>query len=148
MKQILLLLTIGAFITFQSCKKEEANELPSLYGTWQETETVPQFAGMTYRITFKEDGRFELIRTIFTDALDPRTICKPDGIRYIRGRFVVADRELRLSGNYCDNTFSTDTTDCYYGKVFSAYHIMAADGNALVLDSHREAYYRITLHRD
>ena len=123
-------------------------DVPPLPGTWQEEELPGQFAGSTYRITFRNDLTFQLKSTIFTDAIDRMNPCRYDGIRYIRGRYTISGAELRLSGKFCDSTYSVDSTDCYYGAARDVHHTLSGKNGQLILDNERGDYYRMVLNRE
>jgi hypothetical protein len=137
-----------ASLCFSSCKKDDRHAIPSLPGTWQETEQHGQFAGTNHRIVFAEGGIFHLRRTLFTDALEPSNPCGFSRNQYMRGTYSVTESQLNLTGKYCDSAYTVDIADCARGLEFTESHSMTGNFGQLILDDASGDYYRIILNKE
>jgi hypothetical protein len=147
MKSILCLLS-AAVILLPSCNKCDRATIPSLPGTWQEQEQVPQFAGSNYRIAFIDGNHFRLRKALITDAIDLNNPCSDSRVLYISGFYTVSGNLLSLNGKYYDSSYTNTVTDCRFGTVFDEQHTLSGGGNTLVFDNERDEYYRIVMQRE
>lgn len=132
-----------------SCRKTD-NSIPSLIGTWQERETDHgiQFAGSSYRLSFFEDGHFQIRVGIFTDAIDLSNPCANSRIVYAWGSYSVQGNQLTLDGSYCDSSYTTPVVDCRYGARFFEQHTLGGQDGNLILDPEKDEFGRIFLVRE
>ena len=123
-----LLLCLAAL--FFHCKKSEGPYVvpdfeepekpppPSLVGKWKEEYTPGYlFGGTNLSIEFLADGTFHMDFKMWSDTPTGEP-CPNTRTDHILGEYWSKDGYLRLSGKYCDPTFSTAKPNC---EGFSGY---------------------------
>lgn len=69
-----------------------------------------------------------------SDAFEPGNPCSGNRIQYMRGSYVVSDRQLTLDGHYCDSTYTADIPDCALGTTYfnECFSMSSSDGRLVL----------------
>ena len=135
MKKLTLSLSFILLVVL-SCTKANHINPSSLKGTWQEYETDGSFAGTNFRISFYEDGNFQMLLVNYTDMLplDPNDSCMYSHYDYIKGQFSVTGNVLHFTGNYTDKDFQVITPNCQGNTDFENSFVSSLKRNSLVMN--------------
>ena len=162
MKDKLLFATLFLCLTvlFFQCKKgvepyvvpdieePENPPPPSLVGKWtEEYNQSGLFGGTNYTIEFLADSTFRLSLHIWTDIVVVGEPCPSDRTDHILGEYWAKDGYLRLSGKYCDSTFSTGKPNCEGYSGYARFSTCQLSAKTLTLDKTGSELYPRKLKR-
>ncbi len=119
---------------------------PSLVGKWKEGYPNP-IAGTTYTIEFLADSTFRLDFEKYTDIYTSGDTCTNTHTDHIRGKYWSKDGYLRLSGKYCDFTFSADKPNCEGYSSYVRFSTCQLSAQVLTLDKADNELYPRKLKR-